>query len=384
MSKNIDYGLIASLRKVYGSLTYSLLDKILLPPKRLYLRVNTMLITREELVERLKKRGINVKEDPYVEEAVFIELEGPNKIPVYDKKIIVDKYAAESIMIGANLYRPGIVRFDRFKENEYVNIQATNGRIIAVVRTLVSSDKLKYMKKGIVGENIVSIYKAPPIRDLEEYDLGLFYPQSLPAMMVSRILDPQPGELIFDMNAAPGGKTSHLVQLSQGRSRIIAFERNVKKALKVYSTLKRLRLLRNVIILPMDSRYVHLDLNVSEKVDKILIDPPCTGLGVRPKIDIDIRGEDIVVLSKYQRQFLNSASTILTRKGIIVYSTCTLTWEENEENIIYAVRKLGLETIDLGKIPYADKIYYRDIVAYRFSPLGYDMPGFFVAVLRRK
>lgn len=382
--EGIDRNVFASLKRVYGSLTHSLINKILLPPKRLYLRVNTLLTTREELIEKLKQQNIDVKPDPYIEEAIYIELKGPNKIPVHDKKIIVDQFAAESIMLGANLYRPGIVKYDCFDENEYVTVLAPNSKPIAVVKTVVSSDKLKNMRKGIVGKTIVSIYKAPPIRELEEYELGLFYPQSLPAMMVSKILNPQPGELILDMNAAPGGKTSHLVQLSRGRSRIVAFERNVKKALKVYMTLKRLHLLRNVMILPMDSRYIHIDLNTSVKADKILIDPPCTGLGVRPKITINVSNDDLIALSTYQRQFINSASRIVRRNGIIAYSTCTLTWEENEGNILYAVHELGLETADLGTIPYADKIYYENIVAYRFSPLGYDMPGFFITVLKRK
>ncbi len=378
----IDAKVYSSLNRVYGSLTREILKQILFPSKRLYLRVNTMKITRDELLEKLREKNIDIHPDPHVDEAIYIQLKGPYKIPLLDKTIIVDKYATESIMIGASLYRPGIIKYDKFNKGEEVTVLAPNYRPVAIVKTIVSSEKLKYMRRGIVGETILSMYRAPPIRDLPEYSKGLFYPQSLPAIITTKILDPKPGELVIDMNAAPGGKTSHIVQLSRGACRVLAFERNTKKAEVVRKTLARLDLYKNVLILPLDSRYIHIDLELVGKPDKILIDPPCTGLGVRPKIEITTQYKDIVNSYLYQRQFLNTAKKIASKETIIVYSTCTLTWEENEGNILYAVRKLGMKTIDLGRIPYADKVYYNDIVVYRFNPLKpIDLNGYFIAVL---
>lgn len=384
MDNELDKKLENIFRRVYGGFFNKILESLYKPSMKLYARVNTMYISREELIKRLRSKGYEVYPDPYVEDAFYFNVKGPFEIDMLSKKIYVDKIGAEAIMIGANLYAPGITDYDNFRKGDKVTVVAPNDKPIAIVKTVISSDKLKGMKKGLVGLNLVSIYKAPPIRDLQEYEQGLFYPQNLPAILTTHILNPKPYELIIDMNSAPGGKISHIIQLTHGLAHVIGFERNVKKALMVVETLKRLRLFKNVIILPMDSRYIHIDLNISNKVDKVLIDPPCSGLGVRPKIYIDKSYEDIIVLSKYQLQFLKTASHIVKCDGIIVYSTCTLTFEENEEVTLKAMEEYGFESIDLGFIPYSERIKYKDLVAYRFSPLYHDMPGYYIVVLTKK
>ncbi len=380
----IDKCLMKRLKRVYGSLTQSLIERIMKPSRRLYIRTNTFYISPGDLRDLLRSKGLEVKQEPYIKEALYFELKGPNKIPLLDKRIYVDRFAAESIMIGADLYAPGVRMYDDFDKGEEITVIAPNNKPIAVVKTTISSDKLKYMRKGLVGKNILSVYKAPPIRSLEEYEKGLFYPQSIPAMITSHVLDPKPGELIADMNSAPGGKTSHMVQLSSGMARIFAFERNKRKAQQVADTLFRLRLYFNTIIIPQDSRYVHIDLGLVNAFDKVLIDPPCTGLGVRPKIIINKTCRDLHNSFMYQRQFFNAAKHILKENGLLIYSTCTLTLEENEENIKYAVERLGFEPVDIGWIPYADKVYYYNIVGYRFTPLNNDMPGYFIAILKKR
>lgn len=381
---DIDECLKEKLKRVYGSLTRSLIEKIMEPSKRLYIRTNTFYISPGELKDLLRNKGLEAKRDPYIEEALYFELKGPNKIPLLDKKIYVDRFAAESIMIGADLYAPGIRMYDDFSKGEEITVIAPNNEPIAIVEATVSSNKFKYMKKGLVGKNMLSIYRAPPIRSLEEYKKGLFYPQSIPAMITSHVLDPRPGELIADVNSAPGGKTSHMVQLSRGMARILAFERNKRKAQQVADTLIHLRLYLNTIIIPQDSRYIHVDLGLVDVFDKVLIDPPCTGLGVRPKIAVDKTCRDLKNSFMYQRQFFNVARHILKENGLLIYSTCTLTLEENEENIKYAIERLRFQSVDIGWIPYAEKVYYDNVVGYRFTPLSNDMPGYFIAVLRKK
>ncbi len=379
----IEEKLMKSLYRVYGSSTKYLVEKLYTPPSRLYIRVNTLEINRDVLLSMFKEKGYDVYSDPYVEEAIYFPIKGPYKIPILDKKIKVDKYAAESILMGANLYAPGIHRYDDFREGEEVNVVSPNNMVIAVVETTVSSEKLKHVRRGIIGINKLSLYRAPPIRDLPGYNDGLFYPQSLPAMFVSKILNPYPGELIVDMNSAPGGKTSHLVLLTRGSARIFAFERNLRKSLKVVETLNRLKAYKNVIVAPMDSRYIDQDLLLLDRVDKVLVDPPCTGLGVRPKISIDKTWKDVVVSHNYQFQFIKTAYKILRKGGLMIYSTCTLTFEENELVSLKSIRELGFESIDLGRLPYSDKIYFEDLVAYRFSPLNHDMPGYYIVLFRK-
>jgi len=379
----LDPGIVASLRRVYGSLTFKLIDQLMKPPSRLYIRVNTMRITPGELIDRLEAKGLKPRLDPYIEEALYFDVIGPNKIPVVDKRIWVDRYSAESVMIGANLYAPGVRRYDEFKPGELVSVVAPGNRVVAIVETVVSSSELKSMKKGVVGVNKYPLYNAPPLADLEEYVNGLFYPQSLPAMMTTRILNPKPGDLIVDMNSAPGGKTSHVIQYTKGYARVLAFERNVKKINVVKNTLTKLGLFKNTVLIPMDSRYIHLDLNLEGRVDKVIVDPPCSDLGVRPKIVFDKSMRDVRILSDYQLQFLKTASKIVKCNGLVVYSTCTLTFEEDEEVSLKALN-YGLEPVDVDWIPYAERVEYMDLVAYRFSPLSYDMPGYYIVLFKKK
>ncbi len=379
----IDKCLYKELMRVYGSLTDEIIHSIHTPPKRLYLRVNTMYTTRGELIDKLREKNIEVYPDPYIDEAIYISLKGPNRIDTSGKRVVVNRYAAESIMLGANLYAPGLAYFDEFKVDDLLTIYAPNNKPVANARAVVSSRDAKKMKKGLIAININPLYYAPPIRELDEYREGLFYPQSLPAIITTHLLDPRPGELIIDMNAAPGGKTSHIVQYTKGMGRIVAFERNVSKALKVVETLTRLRLYINTVVLPFDSRYIDTILVLNDKADRVLIDPPCTGLGVRPKIYIDKKCIDLRNSYLYQQHFFTPAYRVLRKKGRLVYSTCTLTLLENEYNASILVEKYGLNSIDMGWIPYADKVYYADIIAYRFHPISYDMNGYFIAVFEK-
>lgn len=382
MEHVVDQGVYRDLSRVYGSSVGRLLELLKKPCRRHYLRVNTFLTTRGELLDVLKEKypEYEFKPDPFVDEAIYVVVKGPFKVPVVGKKIVVDWRAVESIMLGANVYAPGVIGYEEFGVGEEVNIVSPRGDVIAYGVTKVSSDKIRCMKKGVVVETITSIYKLPPIADMEEYKKGLFYPQSLPAMLVSKIIDPKPGETILDCCAAPGGKTSHIAQLSRGLARIVAVDRSMPKINKLVETFKRLRIPRNLHVVLGDSRYLHIDMPLL-KPSKILVDPPCTGLGYRPKALIDKTYRDLVNSANYQKQFINMASRILEKNGLLVYSTCTLTFSENEGVSLYA-RKLGFKSIEI-ELPYASKVYVDDIVGYRFDPFTSDMNGFFIAVFRK-
>lgn len=381
----LDKPVLSSIAKIYGSFTHALLKRLVEPPRRLYLRVNTLRICREELLSRLRDRGVDAKPDPHVEEAIYVELEGPFEIPRLDKVIYVDRNTAESVMTGSNLYRPGILKFSSFMEGEEVSVISPTGESIAIVKTVVSSNQILSMTKGLVGVNKISRYKAPPLRELPEFEQGMFYPQSLPAMIATKILNPTPKEFVIDLNAAPGGKSSHVIQLTRSSAMLVSIDRNVKKCLRMKEVLDRLFTGYNINIVGMDSRYVDRDLhNLQGRVDKVIVDPPCSALGVRPKSILSITFDEIIDLREYQYQFLKVASRIVKKDGLILYCTCTITFDENEYNVSRAVDELGLEPIDIVQPPYSEKIQYRGIVVYRYSPLTHDMPGFFISLLKKK
>lgn len=381
----LERGLVLELSKIYGSLTSELLTLLQKPPRRLYIRVNNVYTNKEEVINALLREGIPAFPDEYVEDAIYVEVEGPRKIEcATDKVIIVDNKTAASLMLGANLYRPGIIRSDRFDRGDYLLAVSQSGFIVACVKAVSSYHNIICKQKGLVGVNISSVYKAPSIAETNVYARGMIYLQSLPSIVTSHVLGPKPGELIVDMNASPGGKTSHIVQITGGRARVLAIDRSEKKVQELRTTLERLGLNINVITLPWDSRYLHLDFNLRDKVDKVLIDPPCSNLGVRPVTDLGKTIKDVVNLSSYQKQFLKAAWWVLKRGGVLVYSTCTLTKRENEDNIVYAVEELGFNVIEAKEaLPYLEKVKYKGIIAYRFSPFTMDMPGYFIAVMSK-
>lgn len=357
------------------------LSSIRVPGKRYYIRINLLKISRDKFTEFLHKRGVEVYSDEFLEEAVWLPVKGPFKVPIVDKKIIVDKYAAESVYLGADLFAPGVIKAKNVKKGDEVNIVSVYGDVVGYGITAMNSDEMMARKKGLAVRNLVSTYRVENLRRITGLDEGWYYEQSFPAMLTSKILDPKPGEIIVDMCAAPGGKTSHLVELSKGKALVYAFDHSNKRIKKLKETLKKLGHLNKVKVVKADSRYIDLDYPWL-KADKVLLDPPCTALGVRPKLYDKKRYKDILNSSLYQRQFIKVAYRLLKPGGVLVYSTCTISIEENEENIEYALN-LGFQ-IDEIRRPYGMtgiRDYWFSTNVLRFLPNIHDMPGYFIARL---
>jgi len=186
-----------------------------------------------------------------------------------------------------------------------------------------------------------------------------------------------------DMCAAPGGKASHIAQLMNNCGKILAVDRSKAKIRGLEENLARLGV-KIVSTYVGDARELPIKFP-SLKADKVLLDPPCSALGVRPKLYETRSMRDILALSAYQRSFLRAAVKILKKGGVLVYSTCTLSPEENELNVKYAVEGLGLE-LEEQKYFYGCKgekfISQYDLVQ-RFYPDLNDTPGFFIARFRK-
>lgn len=357
------------------------------PPRRYYVRVNTRLARPEEVVKKLREKGFNVHFDEHIPEAIWFKVEGPHRIPTARKIVVVDKFAAESVYVGAHVYAPGVVKARGVRKGDEVVVLAPNGEEIAYGVAEMSEDEIRKKRRGLAVRVLVSRYRAPSLRELEEYRQGLIYDQSIAAQWVAHVLQPERGEVILDMNCAPGGKLTHFAQYSMCCSWVIGFDRSIPKVRETIEHVKRLRLDSSIDVLLHDSRYVDIDFpRLVGKVDKVLIDPPCTSLGVRPKI-IDIKlYEDVEITFRYQVQFLKPAYRILKKGGVLVYSTCTLTPLENE-HVVEEATKLGFE-VEYVDIPYK----YPGITSHewsymvaRFLPHIHDhSPGFFIARLVKR
>jgi len=381
-----DSELVESLRRVYGSDLEKFFEAIRKPGKRLYVRVNTILANRDYVVESMAKKNIFALKDPILDEAIYFNVEGPFNVPMEKSLVIVDKRTAESVILGANVYVPGVLKIlGKAIVNDYVTVVSPMMEPVGWGVLKINPSSIGKLKKGLAVEIKTSRYRTIKIRELEEYKMGLLYEQSLPAMITSVILKPEPGETIVDMCAAPGGKTTHVYQLTRGGAKLYAFDHSKSKINKLKEEIRRLKM-RNITVQKADSRYLHIDYPfLKGKVDKIILDPPCSAIGVRPKLYDEKKYSDIINFAGYQFQFFKPAYELLRKNGTLVYSTCTVTLEENENLLEKIVEKyrFDVEKISFRKIGSPGvKEEFKNYVL-RFHPHVHDTPGYFIAKLRK-
>jgi predicted RNA-binding protein (TIGR00451 family) len=380
--------LIERLIAQYGiKRTNSLLDALKKPVTMYTLRVNTLKCTAEELINQFAEEDINAHQHPCYEDVVQIRLSGPNELPEHPKFVTADKFAAEAVMLGANLYAPGVLRSKKTHSGDNVSVIDKYDHQVGSGISRMTSREMLEEKKGIAVEITHSIYTLPHLRETRAYEKGLFYSQSLPAILTSKILDPRPGETIIDMNAAPGGKTTHIAQLILDDGKIIAIDRSKPKIKRMQRHCERLGI-KSIKIIHGNSCKLQT-LLPSVEADRILIDPPCSALGVRPKLYEIWQVEELEALSSYQRQFIKEANILLKSGGVIVYSTCTLTQEENELNMKSVYTELGLEIMSHEPFEGVSGELIKDFPQneteklQRFYPDIHDTPGFFIGKLQK-
>jgi len=121
--------------------------KALMSPSEIYtIRTNTIKNTAENLIIKLKKIGIKAKQHKTISEAVILPIKGPDKIPILEKKVIIDKFASESVLSGSDLYVPGIQKFDKFEQGEKVTILSETQIPIAIGLAMIGYKELKEIK----------------------------------------------------------------------------------------------------------------------------------------------------------------------------------------------------------------------------------------------
>jgi 16S rRNA C967 or C1407 C5-methylase (RsmB/RsmF family) len=227
--------------------------------------------------------------------------------------------------------------------------------------------------------------------------------QNLPSICVGHALDPQPNDIILDMCAAPGGKTSHLASLTNNQAVIIAADKSrskMKKARLLFQEMGCTSITPLVVdttncvdptcatsiqqllkqAQPGKDKFLNITKFAPESFDRILLDPPCSALGQRPRLVLQEPDHDY----HPQKQFLKQAVALLKPGGTMTYSTCTTTRVENEDMVDYVLTtfscmKLVPISIPLGKPGLEGYSYNRDFVK-RFDPDdALDTIGFFLA-----
>jgi 16S rRNA (cytosine967-C5)-methyltransferase len=188
----------------------------------------------------------------------------------------------------------------------------------------------EFVRYDWVEENLVFELKShPPLNRLSSFQQGLFYVQDPSTLLAVRELDPQPGERVLDLCAAPGGKLTFMAQVMQDRGRLTALDLTSERLRLVEENCARLGVSFVQTALPSS-----LNSQAAMLYDRILLDAPCSNTGVmRRRVDLRwrIRPEELGRLRAMQLTLLHQAAPLLKPGGILVYSTCSLEPEENKE-----------------------------------------------------
>jgi 16S rRNA (cytosine967-C5)-methyltransferase len=221
--------------------------------------------------------------------------------------------------------------------------------------------------------------------DLHGSDLwksGAVLAQSRAAMLVARALDPQPGERVLDLCAAPGGKSTHIAALTGDEGEVVAVERNRVRCAEMIATARRLQA-HSVRVELADAAAARPEGSV---YDRVLIDPPCSGLGTlqaRPDLRWRVTAKDIEELAQTQMAILTAGAQALRPGGVLVYSTCTISPQENEQQIErFLARNSHFALDDLGH-EQQSHIHPSMPKALLTMPHRDRTAGFFIARMRR-
>jgi len=262
--------------------------------------------------------------------------------------------------------------------------------VIRANTLLISRENLIEMfnEKGIkvseskISKNGLIFQQGNPINEL--FHKGMYTVQDEAAMLVSEVLDPKPGEMVADICSAPGGKTTHIAQLMENRGKIYAWDIHRHRVELVEKAAQRLGV--NIIETRLQDA-AQLNETLIGKCDKVLIDAPCSGLGVirrKPEIKWTRTEEDLDTLAGLQRKILAAASNYVKNGGRMVYSTCTLNEDENEkvvEEFINKNKNFEIETVEKKKY---DILSNKEVNDYlNLYPNIHGTDGFFIASLKR-
>ncbi len=223
-----------------------------------------------------------------------------------------------------------------------------------------------------------------PVTQTHVYNQNAIYIQSLASALVTRVLNPDKSEIVVDLCAAPGSKTSHLAQLMENQGNILAIDNGPERTNKLVRSLNRLGVRNSHVILANSFK---LPFRKDFYADYVLIDPPCSNTGViqtRPEVKWKLTPEKIHSLQKVQSGLLRAGSRIVAPGGFALYSTCSITLDENESLILDFLANNG----DFELVPTLPKIgteAFENLKdCQRLFPHQHDTEGFFIAKLYRK
>ena len=234
------------------------------------------------------------------------------------------------------------------------------------------------IEKGYACPEAIRIIKGKNIEDNLLFNEGHITVQDESAMLTAPSMDLVPNLKVLDLCSAPGGKTTHIAELMRNTGQVSAFDIHKNKLSLIEENLKRIGI-TNTTCAVMDAT-VYSE-NLFECAERVLMDVPCSGLGIirkKPEIKWSKDINNMKSIIDIQRKIMDNASKYVKKGGVLVYSTCTLNKEENEGNIDWFIEthpEFRIEPVFYGKL---NNINYSDKGYVTILPNEY-MDGFFIA-----
>lgn len=228
------------------------------------------------------------------------------------------------------------------------------------------------VKDSKISKNALIVDNLNGLVSTNLFENGLFTIQQEASMKTVEVLNPKHNSNILDICAAPGTKTTYIAEYTENTGKILANDISFNKLDLIMENINRLGL-RNIELTNFDAR-VYKD-EYKEKFDYILVDAPCSGLGVmarKPEIRYNRSLEDIRKLAELQREIITNAIKYLKVGGVLVYSTCTIGNIENKENFDYIKKMENMEVIPIDGKDYIEFVSFKE-----------NTDGFFISKFKK-
>jgi 16S rRNA (cytosine967-C5)-methyltransferase len=326
------------------------------------------------LVNGILRNYLRNPDISYYDQSNFIEkLCFEYSFPEWLVRMFISQYSqdeAENILRGLNI-RPAVtVRVNTLKTSYEGAMESLKGYGYDV-------------REGQVCPEAIIISKGRNIEDNPLFSEGLISVQDESAMLVAPAMDLRENLNVLDLCSAPGGKTCHMAEIMDNTGSIHAFDLHENKLKLIEENIQRLGI-TNVVCSKLDaSKYTEKLISAG---DRVLIDVPCSGIGIiRKKPEIkwtkDIEGTSSLI--DIQRKIMLNAAKYTKAGGKLIYSTCTLNKDENEENIKWFLKKnpqYFVEPLFFGK--FENVIYHKE--GYVTILPNENMDGFFIAKMKKR
>lgn len=294
-------------------------------------------------------------------------------LPEFLKTKLETQYGTELTTKIINAYQESKVVSLRIN-----SIKTTKEEIINTLKdNNITYEEISWYDNALVITNKIE----EDLKNLPIYQEGKIYLQSLSSQLPPLFLNPKENEIILDMAAAPGGKTTEISALSNNKAMITAIEKNKIRSERLQYNIDK-QGAKKVTVLNTDARF----LNEYFIFDKILLDAPCSGSGTFTNNNFNNFNEGLVNRStKFQTSLITEAIKHLKVGGELIYSTCSILKEENEliiENILKSNSNIELVPLDFTNYQDIPKLPTTLEGTLCILPTKY-YEGFFVAKLRR-